>query len=61
MVSGLLAFAGAMVYANATNMSSVEGKSGFFVMGITLLGGLVGTIGGIVGMIWFFSRSSGAA
>lgn len=59
VVCGLLAFAGAMAYANATNMSSFEGKSGFFVMGITLLGGLVGTIGGIVGMIWFFSRSSG--
>ena len=37
-----------ILIATRTHMSSVEGKSGFFVLGIALLGGIVGLLAGTV-------------
>jgi hypothetical protein len=41
-------------YAKATNMSSFEGKSGYFVVLIGLLGGVVGGLAAGIGMAMFF-------
>jgi hypothetical protein len=43
-----------MWYAKATNMSSFEGKSGYFVVLIGLLGGMVGGLAAGIGMAMFF-------
>jgi hypothetical protein len=50
--------AGGAWYAKATNMSSFEGKSGYFVMLIGLLGGILGGLICGIGMTLYF-RSQG--
>jgi hypothetical protein len=53
-----LAAFSALAYAKAINMSSFEGKSGYFVMLIGLLGGIVGALACGIAMALYF-RSQG--
>ena len=54
----ILAAAAAAWYAKATNMSSFEGKSGYFVVFMGLLGAVVGALACGIGMALYF-RSRG--
>src|SRR5215212_1831790 len=48
-IAGLIVgLAGASVFASATNMTSREGASGYFVISIGLIGALIGLIVGLV-------------
>src|SRR5262245_40232367 len=50
-VAGLIVgFLGASLFASATNMSSREGASGYFVISIGFIGGVIGLI---VGLVWY--------
>lgn len=58
IVGCAIGIAGGAAYAKATNMSSFEGKSGYFVVAIGLLGGILGALACGIGMALYF-RSRG--
>jgi len=55
MTLGFVVFAaGAALFAQATQMTTREGASGYFMIGMGLIGGLLGLLGGLV---WFALRA----
>jgi hypothetical protein len=57
VLGGLLAFFGAAAYARATNMSSFEGKAGYFVVFMGLIGAIVGALMLGIGMSIYFYQA----
>lgn len=56
VVGAVAGFGGGALYADATNMSTFEGASGYFALFIGILGMLAGAIGGAILAVWLVNR-----